>query len=168
MKISIITATYHCAATVGACLESVAAQTYADREQIVIDGASPDGTLAVLTARQDQLAVLVSAPDQGIYFALNKGLARASGEVVGVLHADDVYGDAEVLARIAAAFADPTVMAVYGDLEYVSQGDPTRVVRHWRAGPFDPARLRRGWMPPHPTLYLRRSVYERLGGFDTR
>ena len=107
MKISIITATYHCAATVGACLESVAAQTYADREQIVIDGASPDGTLAVLTARQDQLAVLVSEPDQGIYFALNKGLARASGEVVGVLHADDVYGDAEVLARIAAAGCRP-------------------------------------------------------------
>ena len=168
MKISIITATYKCAPTVGDCLDAVAAQTYPDREQIVIDGASPDGTLAVLTARQAQLAVLVSEPDQGIYYALNKGLARASGEVVGVLHADDVYGDAEVLARIAAAFADPTVMAVYGDLEYVSQGDPTRVVRHWRAGPFDPARLRRGWMPPHPTLYLRRSVYERLGGFDTR
>ena len=73
-----------------------------------------------------------------------------------------------MLARIAAAFADPTVMAVYGDLEYVSQGDPPRVVRHWRAVPSDPARLRRGWMPPHPTLYLRRSVYARLGGFDTR
>lgn len=168
MKISIITATYQCAPTVGACLESVAAQTYPDREQIVIDGASMDGTLAVLRARQAQLAVLVSEPDQGIYYALNKGLARASGEVVGVLHGDDVYGDAEVLARIAAAFADPMVMAVYGDLEYVSQSDPTRVVRHWRAGPFEPARLRRGWMPPHPTLYLRRSVYERLGGFDTR
>ena len=168
MKISILTATFECAATVGACLESVAAQTYPDREQIVIDGASPDGTLAVLMARQAQLAVLVSEPDQGIYDALNKGLARATGEVVGVLHGDDVYGDAEVLARIAAAFADPTVMAVYGDLEYVSQSDPTRVVRHWRAGPFDPARLRRGWMLPHPTLYLRRSVYERLGGFDTR
>ena len=168
MKISILTATFECAATVGACLDAVAAQTYPDREQIVIDGASPDGTLAVLTARQAQLAVLVSEPDQGIYYALNKGLARASGEVVGVLHGDDVYGDAEVLARIAAAFADPTVMAVYGDLEYVSQSDPTRVVRHWRAGPFDPARLCRGWMPPHPTLYLRRSVYERLGAFDTR
>lgn len=168
MKISIITATFECASTVGDCLESVAAQTYPDREQIVIDGASPDGTLAVLRGRQAQLAVLVSEPDQGIYYALNKGLARASGEVVGVLHGDDVYGDAEVLARIAAAFADPTVMAVYGDLEYVSQSDPTRVVRHWRAGPFDPARLRRGWMPPHPTLYLRRSVYARLGGFDTR
>jgi len=168
MKISIITATFDCVATVGACLDAVAAQTYPDREQIVIDGASLDGTLAVLTAHRAQLAVLVSEPDQGLYFALNKGLARVSGEVVGALNSDDVYGDAEVLARIAAAFADPTVMAVYGDLEYVSQSDPTRVVRHWRAGPFDPARQRHGWMPPHPTLYLRRSVYARLGGFDTR
>ena len=114
------------------------------------------------------MAWLVSEPDQGRYYALNKGLARARGEVVGVLHGDDVFGDPEVLARVAAAFADPAVMAVYGDLEYVSRTDPGRVVRHWRSRAFEPGLLRRGWMPPHPTLYLRRSVYERLGGFDTR
>ncbi len=168
MKISIITATYECAPTVGDCLDSVAGQFYADREHLVIDGASPDGTLEVLTARRAQLAALVSEPDNGIYDALNKGLARATGEVVGFLHGDDVYRDGEVLARIAAAFADPTVVAVYGDLEYVRQTDPTRVVRYWRAGEFHPALLRRGWMPPHPTFYLRRALYERLGGFDTR
>lgn len=168
MKISIITATYKCATTVGDCLDSVAGQSYLNREHLVIDGASPDGTLAVLMARRAQLAALVSEPDNGIYYALNKGLALASGEVVGFLHADDVYGDNEVLARIAAAFTDPTVVAVYGNLEYVSRNDPKRVVRHWCAGDFSPARLRWGWMPPHPTFYLRRSVYERLGGFDTR
>jgi glycosyltransferase len=168
MKISIITATYHCADTVGDCLASVADQSYPDWEHIVIDGASTDGTLAVLGARRAQLAVLVSEPDSGIYDALNKGLALATGEVVGFLHADDVYGDARVLERIAAAFADPTVMAVYGDLEYVNRTDSTRVVRHWRAGPFRPTLLRWGWMPPHPTFYLRRVEYERLGGFDTR
>ncbi len=168
MKISIITVTCECVATVGDCLASVASQTHADREHLVIDGASADGTLAVLEAHRPQLAVLVSEPDRGLYYALNKGLARATGEVVGVLHGDDVYGDPGVLARVAAAFADPEVVAVYGDLEYVSQTDPSRVVRHWRSRAFDPGLLRRGWMPPHPTLYLRRSVYERLGGFDTR
>ena len=168
MRISLITVTYQCVATVGACLDSVASQTHADREHLVIDGASTDGTLAVLAARRDQLAALVSEPDEGRYFAMNQGLSRARGEVVGFLHGDDVLADPEVLARVAQAFADPGVVAVYGDLEYVSQTDPGRVVRHWRSRAFNPGLLRRGWMPPHPTLYLRRSVYERLGGFDTR
>lgn len=166
MKISIITATWNCAGTVAECLASVAGQSYPDREHIVIDGASTDGTLTVLEAHRAQLAVLVSEPDRGIYDALNKGIARASGEVVGLLHADDLYADADVLARTAAAFADPAVDAVYGDLVYVSQKDTRRVIRHWRAGEYRPARLRWGWMPPHPTLYLRRALYERHGNFD--
>ena len=94
---------------------------------------------------------------------MNQGLSRARGEVVGFLHGDDVLADPEVLARVAQAFADPGVVAVYGDLEYVSQSDPRRVVRHWRSRAFNPGLLRWGWMPPHPTLYLRRSVHGRLG-----
>lgn len=168
MKISIVTATWQCAEMIGDCLASVAGQSHAEREHIVIDGGSTDGTLARLQAHRDQLAVLVSEPDQGIYDALNKGLARAGGDVVGLLHADDLYADRDVLARIAAAFADPTVEAVYGDLVYVARQDTSRVVRYWRAGDYEPARLRRGWMPPHPTLYLRRSLYERFGMFDAR
>lgn len=168
MKISIITATRNCASTIADCLASVAGQSYPDREHIVIDGASTDGTLAALETHRAQLAVLISEPDQNPYDAINKGIARASGEVIGFLHADDRYADAEVLARIAAAFADPTVDAVYGDLVYVSQTDTDRVIRYWRAGEYRPARLRRGWMPPHPTLYLRRALYERHGGFDLR
>ena len=124
MKISIITATRQCVDTVPDCLASVAGQSHTDREHIVIDGASTDGTLAVLEAHRPQLAALVSEPDHGLYEALNKGLALATGDVVGFLHADDVYADAKVLARIAAAFADPSdrgaVEAVYGDLEYVA------------------------------------------------
>jgi len=110
----------------------------------------------------------VSEPDRGIYDALNKGIARASGDVVGFLHADDVYASPDVLARVAEAFADPSVAAVHGDLQYVRKDDTARVVRHWRSSPFSPDRLRRGWMPPHPTLYVRREWYERIGGFDTR
>lgn len=168
MKISIITATRNCAGTLADCLASVAGQSYPDREHIVIDGASTDGTLAILEAHHPQLAVLISEPDRGIYDALNKGLTQASGEVIGFLHADDVYADAEVLTRIAAAFADPAVDAVYGDLVYVSQADTDRVIRYWRAGEYRSARLHWGWMPPHPTLYLRRALYERHGIFNLR
>ena len=168
MKISIITATRNCADTIADCLTSVAGQSYPDREHIVIDGVSSDGTLAILKAHRAQLAVLISEPDRGIYDALNKGIAQASGDVIGFLHADDLYADPQVLARIAAAFADPAVDAVYGDLVYVRHQAPAEVVRYWRAGRFKPGCLEQGWMPPHPTFYVRRSVYERLGLFDTR
>lgn len=168
MKISIITATYNCAQTLGDCLSSVASQTYANFEHVVIDGASQDGTLDILHARRRQLAVIVSEPDRGIYDALNKGIAHASGDVVGFLHADDVYASPEILVHVAQAFADPTICAVYGDLHYVCKDDITQVVRVWQSNAFSPQRLAWGWMPPHPTLYVRKQWYERIGGFDTR
>ena len=153
--------------TIAQALDSALAQVHPNIELIVIDGGSTDGTLQVLQGYADHLAVLVSEPDRGIYDALNKGIARASGEVVGFLHADDLLADKAVLSRIAAAFADPAVDAAYGDLLYVSKDDPSRVVRNWRAEAFTPAKLAHGWMPPHPTFYVRRTVYVRLGGYDT-
>ena len=167
MKISVITAVYNNRGTVAQALDSALAQTHPDVELIVIDGGSSDGTLQVLQGYADRLAVLVSEPDRGIYDALNKGIARAGGEVVGFLHSDDLFADEHVLARIAAAFADPAVDAAYGDLLYVRKDAPDRVVRTWRAGAFTPGNLAHGWMPPHPTFYVRRSVYQRLGGYDT-
>lgn len=168
LKISVISVTWNCVATVGDCLASVAAQTHANREHVVIDGASNDGTLALLESKRDQLGVLVSEPDKGIYDALNKGIARSTGDVVGFLHADDLYAHPGVLADVAQAFADPAVCAVYGDLRYVKQQDTSRVVRHWQSSAYTARRLAWGWMPPHPTLYVRREWYERIGGFDTR
>ena len=168
MKISIITAVRNSRATLADTLDSALAQDHPDKELIVIDGASTDGTLDVIRRYAGQLAHFISEPDHGIYDALNKGIAQASGEVIGFLHADDLYANADVLARIAAAFADPAVEAVYGDLVYVNQADTERVIRHWRAGVYRPAKLHWGWMPPHPTLYLRRALYERHGGFDLR
>lgn len=168
MKISVITATLNCAQTVSDCLASVAKQSHPNREHIVIDGASSDGTTEMLRAQRPLLSNLVSEPDGGIYDALNKGIARSSGDIVGFLHGDDIFADSTVLGRVAAAFTDTSVICVYGDLVYVAKDDTHRVIRHWRAGPFSPDRLGRGWMPPHPTLYLRRSVYERYGVFDTR
>jgi glycosyltransferase len=166
LKISVITAVYNRIATIGDALESVRAQTWQDVQHVVIDGASTDGTLELLQARRDEIAVLVSEPDNGIYDALNKGIARATGDVIGLMHSDDLYADQSVLADVAAALDDPKADAVYGDLEYVAQDDTSRVIRRWRSGAYSPELLHRGWMPPHPTLYLRRQVIERWGAFD--
>lgn len=168
LKISVVSATWNCVATVKDCLASVLEQTYVNYEHVVIDGASSDGTAEFLESKRNQLTVLVSEPDKGIYDALNKGISRCTGDVVGFLHADDLYAHAGVLADVAQAFADPSVCAVYGDLQYVKQTDPNHVVRHWESAPFTARRLAAGWMPPHPTLYVRREWYERIGGFDTR
>ena len=116
-------------------LDSVAAQHYSNYEHVLIDGASKDGTLSLLESRRGQIATLISQPDKGIYDALNKGIRNATGDVVGFLHADDVYADTRVLQRLAAAFADPSVTAVYGDLQYVRKQDINSVIRQWRAGP---------------------------------
>jgi glycosyltransferase involved in cell wall biosynthesis len=168
MKISVITVVRNNRATIAAALDSVLTQTYAEVELIVIDGASSDGTLEVLAGYAGRLAVLVSEPDQGIYDALNKGIARASGEVIGFLHADDLLADRNVLATIATACSQPGVDGVYGDLLYVRKHQASQVVRYWQSGPFTLPLLAKGWMPPHPTLYLRRGIYEQFGAFDTR
>jgi glycosyltransferase involved in cell wall biosynthesis len=168
ISIAVITATWNCAHTIEDCLKSVARQSWLAREHVVIDGGSTDGTVALLEQHRSQLSTLLSEPDQGIYDALNKGILASRSEVVGFLHADDFYAHTEVLAKIAEAFSDPSVCAVYGDLHYVQKEATSQVVRHWASCPFDPARLRQGWMPPHPTLYVRRQWYERIGGFDLR
>jgi len=165
-KISIVTATWNCANTIEDCLQTIAAQTWPSREHVVIDAGSNDGTVPLLEKYRQQIGTLISEPDKGIYDALNKGIARASGDVVGFLHADDLYAHEDVLAKVACAFEDPSVCAVYGDLQYVSKEHTSQVVRHWASRPFEPHMLRQGWMPPHPTLYVRREWYERIGGFD--
>ena len=167
ITISIITATWNCKTTVGDCLASVASQTWQHREHIVVDGASTDGTLDLLQAHRHQLAALQSEPDNGIYDALNKGIALTTGDVVGFLHADDLYAHPQVLEDVASAFDDPSVCAVYGGLQYVRQHDISQVVRYWQGSPFSPSSLSWGWMPAHPTLYVRREWYDRIGGFDT-
>lgn len=167
MKITIITVVFNRVDSIAQAVASLQAQTHPDIEHVVIDGASTDGTLDILRACLDEGAVLVSEPDKGIYDALNKGLARATGEVIGLMHSDDLFADPNVLADVAKAIADPAVDAVYGNLEYVAKSDTSRVIRYWRSGEFDPKKLGWGWMPPHPTLFLRRGVIERWGGFDT-
>ncbi|HGX93503.1 MAG TPA: glycosyltransferase, partial [Candidatus Tenderia sp.] len=165
-RISIITATWNAGRTLGDCLQSVARQGVA-AEHLVIDGASTDNTLQVIEAHRDTVAQVISEPDEGIYDAMNKGIALAHSEVVGILNADDFYASSDVLERVLACFEDPSVDACYGDLRYVDFDDPQRTVRFWRSGDFRPERFYRGWMPPHPTFFVRRLVYERFGGFNT-
>jgi glycosyltransferase len=168
MKISIITVAYNSAATIADTLASVASQTHPDIEHIVIDGASRDATLEVVRAHGAHVARVVSEPDAGIYDAMNKGLRLASGELVGFLNADDMFAHAGVVALIAqAAERNPAADAVYGDLVYVRADRPDQVLRQWRSGKFSPSRLRFGWMPPHPTFYVRSDRLEGLGLFNT-
>ncbi|SFT81759.1 glycosyltransferase family 2 protein [Halomonas saccharevitans] len=166
LKISVITACYNSQATIGEAIASLKQQRWPHIEHVVIDGASKDGTVAVARQTLGEGDVLVSEPDRGIYDALNKGIERASGEVLGFLHSDDLFAQDEVLAKVAAYFEDPKVGAVYGDLQYVDAADTNRVIRHWTSGAFSHGKLKRGWMPPHPTFFMRRELYRELGGFD--
>jgi glycosyltransferase involved in cell wall biosynthesis len=167
MKISIITVVLNGEATVARAIESVLAQKNVEIEYIVIDGASQDKTLEVITPYKKKLSHLLSEKDAGIYDAMNKGIKLATGDVIGLLNADDFYNNSLVLSEVMTEFIDPTVDAVYGDLEYFRSSRPTKVVRTYRSHKFHPAQLKRGLMPAHPTLFLRRNVYERFGLFDS-
>lgn len=167
MKVSIVTAVFNRADTIADTLTSVQAQSYRPVEHLIQDGGSTDGTLDRIKARATDTTQLVSEPDGGIYNAINKGIFRASGDVVGLMHSDDYYAHDRVLERIAELFEDKNIDRIYGDLDYVSVSKPGKVIRHWRAGPYSRDRLRRGWMPPHPTLYLRRDVFQKWGFYDT-
>lgn len=166
LKISVITAVYNSEETVGASIASVAKQTYPNVEHLVVAGTSNDNSLAAIERAAHERMRLINEPDEGLYDALNKGVQNSVGDVIGFTHSDDLLAHGDVLKRIASEFEDPTVEAVFGDLVYVSQADPSRVIRHWSTGAFHPRRLKYGWMPAHPTLYLRRQVYERVGYYD--
>lgn len=168
LTVSLVTATFNAANTIVQSIESARCQDYSRIEHIVVDGKSSDETLALLAPFSDYLASVVSEPDSGIYDALNKGVLRATGDVIGVLHADDLLVDPQVLSYVARVFEQTSADAVYGDLLYVNRNDPNRVIRHWRAGQFSREKLAKGWMPPHPALFIRRSLYEGLGLYDTR
>jgi glycosyltransferase involved in cell wall biosynthesis len=164
-QFTIITATYNSATTLATCLDSVKRQSV-DLEHILVDGGSTDDTLVVANCYRDHLAKIVSEPDQGIYDAMNKGIGLANGDVIGTLNADDLYPDDEILARVAAEFNDPAVQACYGGLVYINSQETNNVTRYWRAGPFDRNKMYWGWMPPHPTFFVRADVYQRYGLFN--
>jgi glycosyltransferase involved in cell wall biosynthesis len=166
MKISIITATYNSASTVRDTLTCIASQQYLNIEHIIVDGVSKDNTLAIV-GEFSHIAKTISEKDKGIYDAMNKGVQLATGEVIGILNSDDFYTNSEVLSKVATAFDDPAVDAVYGDLQYVKADNTDVVTRTWKSGMFKRKNLYYGWMPPHPTFFVRRKVYEKCGLFNT-
>ena len=173
--ISLISATFNAAGTIADCLRSIASQTH-PAEHIIIDGASTDDTLEIVR-RISPFSRILTEPDNGIYDAMNKGIALATGEVIGILNADDFYASPDVLAQVAQTFSEPDVMCCYGDLEYVQEtGEALRVrgegeiqsfnvVRYWQSGKHSSRSFYWGWMPPHPAFFVRKSVYERFGKF---
>ena len=170
MKISVITAAYNSAATIAHTIESVLAQTHRDIEYIVADGLSSDSTMDIVdsyAARFGGRLVRISGKDGGIYHAMNKGLAAATGDVVGFLNSDDFFTSPDILSEVARNMAAPGVDAVYGDVHFVREGDLGRCVRYYSSARFRPWALRFGFMPAHPSLYAKRSLYARVGGYDT-
>lgn len=165
MKISIITITYNSAKSLPRALQSVQSQTYKDIEHIIVDGASTDGTKELIEdyAEAHTNVRWVSEPDKGIYDALNKGIRMATGDAIGFLHSDDVFYSTDSVAHIARALEEEGVQVVYGDLQYCN-GE--KVVRRWKSNDFNPCALKYGWMPPHPTVYVRREVYQEVGEYD--
>lgn len=165
MKISVITVCYNSAKTLAKALQSVRDQNWTDVEHIVIDGGSKDGTSEILDSFRSGLACVVSEPDNGIYDAMNKGIQRATGNIVCFLNSDDQYADNAVLSRVATRMQECKLDALFGDIAFFSEGDSNRTVRYYRSASFQPNRLAWGWMPAHPSLFMKREIYERLGGF---
>lgn len=165
MKISVITATYNSAATIGDTLQSVKDQDYPAIEHLIIDGASSDDTLSIVS-RYPHVARVISEKDNGIYDAMNKGVALATGEVIAILNSDDVYYHHRVLSLVMKAFDDAGTDVVYGDLQYVRPDNLGKVTRYWKAGAFSKKKFYYGWMPPHPSFFARKQVYDTVGNFN--
>lgn len=166
MKISIITATYNSERTVQAAIDSIKSQDYQSIEYIVVDGASKDRTMEIVQSNSDVICKVVSEPDKGIYDALNKGISLASGEVVGILHSDDFFATQTVITDVAEGFQDEEVDAVYGDLDYVDRERPEIIIRKWRSRVYTQNLFYNGWMPAHPTFFLRREHFLQHGSYD--
>ena len=168
MKISIITATFNRAHFIESCILSILRQKNKNIEIIIIDGLSTDSTderLKPLLEKNDNIK-FYSQSDLGIYDALNKGIEKAKGDIIGFVHSDDFLYDTDVLEKIKKAFIQKDIDGVYGDLEYVEKIDINKVIRSWKSCCFNKKLLRKGWTPPHPTLFLKKEVYEKHGEFD--
>ncbi len=166
MTISIITATFNAEKTLESAISSVINQTYKHIEYIIVDGGSTDDTLNIIKKYKPFISKFISEPDNGIYDALNKGISLATGDIVGFLHADDLFYNDYIVEGFMNVFMQNSIDAIYGDLEYVSFEDPLKIIRYWKSSPFKKHMLKLGWMPPHPTLYIRKDVYSEIGNFN--
>jgi glycosyltransferase involved in cell wall biosynthesis len=166
MKVSIITVSYNSAATIEDTIRSVVSQTYSNIEYIIVDGASKDRTSEIVQSYHSGVSVFVSEKDKGIYDAMNKGVALAKGDIIGILNSDDFYADENVIRDVVQKMQETGAEVLYADLDYVDQQDTNKIVRRWKAGPYREGIFKRGWMPPHPTFFIKREAYEKFGTYN--
>jgi glycosyltransferase len=167
ITVSIITAVHNNKKFIEDAIKSVLEQTYPYIEYIVVDGNSTDGTLDIIKKYEGKISKWISEPDNGTYEALNKGIKLATGDVVGFLHSDDLFASNMVIEKVAGKFLSGSVNAVYSDLVYITKNNGDKTVRYWKAGEYKRKSLRFGWMPPHPTLFVKKEVYDNCGLFNT-
>jgi glycosyltransferase involved in cell wall biosynthesis len=165
LKLSLVTVVYNAQDTIRQCIQSVISQNYPHLEYIIIDGGSTDNTLAIIQEYREHIHVLVSEPDKGIYDAMNKGIRLATGDVVGMLNADDHFADDHVLQSVAGIFVQRDMEIVYGDLDIIDRH--RKVIRKWRSGEYNRNSFKLGFMPPHPTFYCRRNLFDQFGFYSS-
>jgi glycosyltransferase involved in cell wall biosynthesis len=166
LKVSIITVVLNNVQHIENCINSVLKQSYGNIEYIIIDGGSTDGTIDLIKKYEKQISRLVSEPDRGIYDAMHKGVMKASGDIIGILNSDDMYADEKVIGKVVGCFLDTYTDTCYGDLAYVDRNDINKTIRYWKSNSYIKENFRRGWMPPHPTFFVKRNIYQQYGMFN--
>ena len=166
MKVSIITVTYNSEKYIADCISSVRKQTYPNIEHIIVDGKSTDNTLSIIRKNERYITRWISETDRGIYDAINKGMRMATGDIIGVLNSDDMLASANVIMDIVACFDETGTQSLYGDLVYVDPDDTQKVFRYWKGLTYKRSRFHYGWMPAHPTFYIRRELFEKFGEYE--
>ena len=167
MKISLLTVSYNSESTIKDTIESIRSQDYNTIEYIVVDGNSKDGTVQIIKSYDSVVTKWISEPDKGIYDAMNKAIGLATGDVVGILNSDDFYFDPTIISKVAAAFENQDVDAVFGDLIFVDPNNLKKTVRTYSSAKWNPSKFAKGFMPAHPTFFVRRKYYEQFGVFKT-
>ncbi len=166
MKVSIITSSFNNEYTIGDTIKSVINQSYSNIEYIIIDGKSTDKTIKTIELFKDKIHYFLSEKDKGVYYALNKGLSVATGELIGFLHADDIYANKSIIENVVKKLEEEKTDSIYGNLLYVDKSN-TKIIRNWISGKYNYNKIKTGWMPPHPTLFVKKNIYDKYDGFDT-
>lgn len=167
MKVTIITATYNSDKSLQRTIDSITSQDYQNIEHIIVDGGSTDNTLEIIKKNSPRITTYISEPDNGIYSALNKGIKLATGDIIGFLNSDDVFTNPFVVSRLVNCFRIKKSDLIYGNLVYQSrEEDDKKTIRYWRSNVYNPGCLKWGWMPPHPTLYCKKEIYQTWGLYD--